>query len=63
MPVVQIDCWRGSSVHERARTVKEVTEAVVRGIGCPAEAVTVIIREVDQSYWGRGGELARGTDI
>ncbi|GAA2729477.1 tautomerase family protein [Streptomyces nogalater] len=58
MPVVTIDWWRGSSADTRATTVKKVTEAVAEGAGCPEEAVTVIIRETDPAFWGRGGVLA-----
>ncbi|WP_052865679.1 tautomerase family protein [Streptomyces niger] len=58
MPVVTIDWWSGSSAAARARTVRQVTDAVAEGAGCPHEAVTVILRETDPSFWARGGELA-----
>ncbi|GAA2448408.1 tautomerase family protein [Streptomyces glaucus] len=58
MPVVTIDWWEGSTPAARSRTVEQVSEAVAQGAGCPVEAVTVVIREVDPSYWGRGGRLA-----
>ena len=34
---------------------KKVTSAVVDAIDCPAEAVYVVINEVDKDNWGIGG--------
>ncbi|MGW2342269.1 tautomerase family protein [Streptomyces sp. NPDC001661] len=58
MPVVTVDWWTGRSEDDRARTVERVTRAVADGAHCPPEAVTVILREVEPSHWGKGGELA-----
>ncbi|MFE9648271.1 4-oxalocrotonate tautomerase family protein [Streptomyces sp. NPDC006365] len=58
MPVVTIDWWSGSNEDGRREAVNEISSTVSRIAECPLEAVTVIIREVETSYWGKGGKLA-----
>ncbi|WP_030061720.1 MULTISPECIES: tautomerase family protein [Streptomyces] len=58
MPVVTVDWWSGSKQESRRELVEEVTATVSRIAGCPQDAVTVIIRDVEQSHWGKGGRLA-----
>lgn len=38
--------------------IEKVTRAVVDSVGCPPEAVHMIIREVEKSNWGIGGKPA-----
>jgi 4-oxalocrotonate tautomerase len=38
--------------------VEKITSAVVDAIGCPTEAVQVIINEVEKDNWGIGGTPA-----
>ncbi|MHA7962464.1 tautomerase family protein [Streptomyces sp. L500] len=40
------------------QAVQDITDAVAKAAQCPREAVTVVIREVDTSYWGTAGTLA-----
>lgn len=58
MPVVTVDWWKGNGRSQRAELVSELTSSVSRIAGCPKEAVTVIVRDVEQGYWGKGGTLA-----
>ena len=58
MPVVTVEWWKGNDRSQRAQLVEEVTSTVAEVAGCPTEAVTVIVRDVDPGYWGRGGALA-----
>ncbi|MEU2337843.1 4-oxalocrotonate tautomerase family protein [Streptomyces sp. NPDC006654] len=58
MPVVTVDWWKGNDRQKRADLVHEVTAAVARIAGCPAAAVTVLVRDVEQDHWGSGGVLA-----
>ena len=55
MPVVKIDLWKGRERETKKELIKKVTSAVVDAIDCPAEAVQVIINEVDKDNWGIGG--------
>lgn len=58
MPVVTVDWWKGNDRQKRADLVNELTSTLARIAGCPREAVTVLVRDVEQDHWGRGGTLA-----
>jgi len=58
MPLVTIDIWEGRTVEQKRKLVRAVTSAVAGAIGCPEEAVEVIIRDVPKINWATGGELA-----
>ncbi|MER5749042.1 4-oxalocrotonate tautomerase family protein [Streptomyces sp. NPDC002088] len=55
MPVVTVDWWSGNDHERRSALIGEVTASVSRIAGCPAEAVTVIVRDVERTHWGKGG--------
>lgn len=57
MPVVQIDMLDGRTLEQKRELVKKVTEAIVETANCPADAVTIIIREMQQQNLGKGGKL------
>jgi len=56
MPLVEISMLAGRSDEAKERLIREITETVVRAVEVPAEAVTVIIREVPRTQWGKAGE-------
>ncbi len=58
MPVVRIDLWKGREKEKKKEIIEELTSAVVNVIGCPPEAVHVIINEVEKDNWGIGGTPA-----
>ncbi|MFD6287805.1 4-oxalocrotonate tautomerase family protein [Streptomyces sp. NPDC060205] len=58
MPVVTVDWWKGNDRQKRADLVDELTTTVARIAGCPRDVVTVLVRDVEQDHWGRGGVLA-----
>ncbi len=55
MPLVRIDMLAGRSREAKDALIANVTKAVVESVGCPVEAVTVILYEVDKADWARGG--------
>ncbi len=55
MPSVRIDLWPGTGKQKKKELIEKVTSAVVGAIGCPPEAVQVIINEVEKDSWGIGG--------
>ncbi len=58
MPFVTIHLWPGRKPEEKAKLIKDVTEAV-RGLeGVPLEAIEVVIVEVPQENWGIAGAPA-----
>jgi 4-oxalocrotonate tautomerase len=68
MPVVQVSLKSGRSLEEKRELVERFTQALVEVCGSSAERVHVVINEVSEDNWGRGGRLlsdrpAVNTDI
>ncbi len=55
MPLVRIDMFPGRTREAKDALIRNVTKAVVDSVGCPVEAVQVILYEVDRADWARGG--------
>lgn len=55
MPLAEITMIEGRSPEHKRALLTEVTEAVVRALGAPREAVRVVIREVPAEHWAVGG--------
>lgn len=58
MPIVTIKIFEGRSLEQKRGMVKDVTEAIVKNIGCPSSAVNIAIEEmkpenfsVDAKLW------------
>jgi len=58
MPLVRIDMWPGRSREVKDTMIRNVTKAVVESIGCPPEAVEILLYEVDKADWAKGGVSA-----
>jgi 4-oxalocrotonate tautomerase len=58
MPIVQVEIWRGGTPEVKQALAESLTRAVVEHIGCPPQAVTVILEEVDKRDWFMGGKSA-----
>lgn len=56
MPLVKIEMWKGRTVEQKEAMIKQVTDAVCKSIGCPKDAVWVVISDVDKENWGINGE-------
>lgn len=59
MPIVQVDMMKGRTVEQKKEMVKKVTEALVETVGCPPEAVSIIIRDMEPENYGNGGQLVK----
>ena len=57
MPIVQIDLLEGRTLEQKRAMVAKVTEAIKETANCPADAVTIIIREMPPTHLGKGGKL------
>ena len=58
MPIVRIDLWKGRNKEVKKELIKKITSAVVSSVGCPPEAVHIIINNVEKDDWGISGETA-----
>ena len=54
MPLVRIETWPIPAEKKR-RLVTNVTEAVVDAVGCPGQAVEIMLFEVAKADWAQGG--------
>jgi len=54
MPLVRIETWPIPAERKRA-LITGVTDAVVEAVGCPQQAVEVMLFEVDKESWAQGG--------
>ena len=57
MPIVQIDLVEGRSVDQKRALVKKVTEAICETANCPADAVTIVLREAPKQHISKAGVL------
>ena len=57
MPFVQIDLLEGRSIEQKRALVKKVTEAICETANCPADAVSIILREMPKEHLSKGGKL------
>jgi len=55
MPIVRIELWPGKTQEIKDAVAKDVTEALVKHTGCPANAVTIVFDERIKSNWYTGG--------
>jgi len=57
MPIVHVNVWKGFG-KERAKLVIQKITKVFVDMDIPADAVEVIVHEIERSHWGVGGEPA-----
>jgi 4-oxalocrotonate tautomerase len=57
MPLVTIRMIEGRTREQKRGMVKDVTEAIVKNVGCPPQAVSIDIIEYNQENLGQGGKL------
>ena len=57
MPIVRIEMFKGRTREQKASAAKEVTEALTRSMGIPAEATHVIFVDVEKADWANAGKL------
>ncbi len=55
MPFLEINLWQGIEAKKKELLVARVTDVVCEVIGCPREAVHIIIREEPKENWANGG--------
>jgi 4-oxalocrotonate tautomerase len=57
MPLVTIKIIEGRNIDQKRGMVKDVTDAIVKNIGCPPTAVQIDIVEMKQDNISQGGKL------
>lgn len=59
MPVAQINILEGRTDEQKEELIREVTDAISRSLGAPAESVRIIITEMPKQHFGIGGQSAK----
>lgn len=57
MPYITVKSIEGRTVEQKRGLVKDITEAVVKNFGAPAEAVTIDIIEYSRDNMANAGQL------
>lgn len=57
MPIVRIEMWPGRTKEMKKKVAKEVTDVLVKTIGCTPESVMLVFDEREQENWAQAGEL------
>ena len=57
MPLVTIKLIEGRTTDEKRGMVKDVTAAIVKNIGCPAEVVHIDIVDMKRENFAKEGKL------
>jgi len=55
MPFLEINLWAGFDKRKKEILISKITDTVVEVVGCPKEAVHIIIREVPKEDWADTG--------
>ena len=55
MPIIRVEMFEGRDRDQKRKIISEVTEGCCRATGASPESVNVIITDVSQDEWGRGG--------
>jgi len=57
MPLVTINMLSGRTLDQKRQMAKDVTEAIVKNVGCPDTAVQIMINEVESQNLAQAGKL------
>ncbi len=57
MPLVTIKIFEGRTVAQKRGLAKDITEAIVKNIGCQPEAVHIDIVDLKKENLAQGGRL------
>ena len=57
MPIIRVEMVNGRSDEQKKALAKQLTSAFVETCGGNAEAIHVVITEIDKSDWAVGAEM------
>ena len=58
MPIIQVNLFKGRSIDEKRKLVTEMTNAVVKSLAVPPDAVRIILHEMAKEDLAVAGKLA-----
>lgn len=60
MPMINVQMFEGRTPEQRRKLAQELTEATCRALGCPPEAVQIILTDVKKENWAEAGKFFAG---
>ena len=57
MPLITINMLKGRTLDQKRQMARDITEAIVKNVGCPDTAVQIMITEVDSENLAQAGKL------
>ncbi len=58
MPIINIGLWSGRDKETKKKLIENVTKTVCETVGCPSEAVIIVINDIPKENWGQDGKQA-----
>ncbi|MFP6594492.1 MAG: 2-hydroxymuconate tautomerase [Dehalococcoidia bacterium] len=58
MPSIHVYMHEGRTVEQKRGLAEDITAAIVKNTGAPAEATEVVIHDVPKTNWAIAGKLA-----
>ena len=55
MPIIRVEMFKGRYLDTRRAIIKELTDGFCRATGAKPDVVDVVLVDVDQQDWGKGG--------
>ncbi len=59
MPVIQVHIMEGRNDEQKENLIHELTQAAVKALDAPEQAVRVMITEMPKQHFGIGGQSAK----
>ena len=56
MSTVKIELWAGKTKELKDSLAQDITNIIVKHIGCPPEGVTIVFNERPKADWYTGGK-------
>jgi 4-oxalocrotonate tautomerase len=57
MPIVHISMLKGRTVDQKRALVKKVTDAICETVNASADAVSIVIEEMEREHYAKAGVL------
>ena len=58
MPSIHVYMHEGRTVEQKRGLAEDITAAILKNTGAPAEATKVVIHDVPKTNWATAGKLA-----
>jgi 4-oxalocrotonate tautomerase len=55
MPLIEVNIWKGMDEKKKEKLISRLTDVICEVIGCPMQAVHIILREVPKENWADSG--------